>query len=76
MAIGDAVNIYASEKEVILNESIWFPPFKTYSIEDIIEMQLLKVIKKYDILDGLCFSISKELGENLVNFLKQKIKMN
>ena len=38
------------------------------SVEEIIEMQLLKVIKKYDTLDGLCFSISKELGESLINF--------
>lgn len=44
------------------------------NIEEIIEMQLLKVIKKYDILDGLCFSISKELGENLVNFFKTENK--
>ena len=45
-----------------------------FSIEEIIEMQLLKVIKKYDILVGLCFSISKELGENLINFFKEENK--
>ena len=44
------------------------------SIEDIIEMQLLKVVKGYDVLDGLCFSISKELGENLLNFFKEENK--
>ena len=44
------------------------------SIEDIIEMQLLKVVKGYDVLDGLCFSISKELGENLINFFKEENK--
>ena len=47
MAMSNTVNIYASEKEAILNESIWFPPFKTYSIEDIIEIELLKIINKY-----------------------------
>ena len=74
MAISDAVNIYASEKEAILNESIWFSPFKIYSIEDIIELELLKIVNKYEDLNGLCFSISKELGENLVNFFKAENK--
>ena len=45
-----------------------------FSVEEIIEMQLLKVVKEYDILDGLCFSISKELGENLINFFKEENK--
>ena len=74
MAMSSTVNIYASEKEAILNESIWFPPFKRYSIEDIVEMELLKIVNKYEDLSGLCFSISKELGENLVNFFKAENK--
>ena len=74
MAINKTVNIHASEKEAILNESTWFSPFKTYSIEDIIEIELLKIINKYKDLGGLCFSISKELGENLVNFFKAENK--
>ena len=74
MAIRSTANIYTSEKEATLNESIWFPPFKIYSIEDIIEMELLKIINKYEDLSGLCFLISKELGENLVNFFKTENK--
>ena len=45
-----------------------------FSVEEIIEVQLLKVVKEYDVLDGLCFSISKELGENLINFFKEENK--
>ena len=74
MTINKTMNIHASEKEAILNDSIWFSPFKTYSIEDIIEIELLKIINKYEDLSGLCFLISKELGENLVNFFKTENK--